>query len=177
MRITRRLLALTLLSCLLSSAEGTGSVATATDIDVLWVELLQASLDMTPEAKALIERTAKDPPCASVGRLSEILLEEWELKPTADSMRQPRIVYAPRPDYSDLFDTTLGGFKSPIVVATGEVTPLGTVEGVELLIRTGVETIDERCLEAFKKWRYRPARKGTDFVRSKVGITCHIHLK
>jgi len=179
MRVNGHAALLPLLSCLVLGAPGSDVVAhgsTAKE-DHLWEELLEAALDKTAEGQQLVKRTAESPPSELLGELAQVLLEEWALPPTADELRQPRIVHAPKPDFSELFGSPIPPVKSSVVVATGGVTPVGTVENVQLKIATGVEAIDERCLEAFKQWRYRPARGKDRYVRSKVGATCHINLQ
>ncbi|MCP4249233.1 MAG: TonB family protein [bacterium] len=105
-----------------------------------------------------------------------MLLEEWGLHAAEKALLRPRIVDAPRPDYSDLVDAQVR-VEPSVVVVTGEVTPLGTVKNTQLKITSGLETIDERCLEAFRRWRYRPARGKHGYMSSRVAASCHIYLK
>jgi len=170
---------LLLLGCLLLSLQGSSILAynCPADEQNVWRALLQAALDKTPEDRELVERMAKDPPSEAVGSLAKVLLEEWTLPPTAEKLRRPRIVYASKPDFSDLVGSSIPPAKSSVVVATAEVTPLGHVQNVQLIIATEVEEIDERCLRAFKQWRYRPARGDHGYESSNAGATCHINLQ
>lgn len=139
-----------------------------------WPELLQAGLERTDEDKAVIEDAASQRPEDPVGELAKVLLEEWELPSSAEALQQPRVIVAPKPNYSDLAGQEVH-LKSAVVAASGEVTPAGTVEKIEVKISSGVEEIDERCAEAFARWRYRPARNEHGYVRSMVAVTCHVH--
>ena len=139
-----------------------------------WPDLLQAALDRTADDKVFIEEVASQQPDDPLGQLAKVLLEEWELRPRAEVLQQPRVIVAPKPNYSDLAGQD-GRLKSAVVAASGEVTPAGTVEKIEVKISSGVEEIDERCAEAFAGWRYRPARSEHGYVRSMVAVTCHVH--
>lgn len=139
----------------------------------LWCEVLDAALDRTAEDKALLEQIAERRPAQPEGNLAEVLLEEWGLPPDAEELREPRVIVAPKPDYSDLSGKIR--LKSWVIAATGHVTPLGGVEDVELRIGSGVHEIDQRCLDAFSRWRYRPARTESGYVASTVAVTCHVH--
>lgn len=139
-----------------------------------WPELLQAALERTDEDKAFIEDVASQRPEDPIGELAKVLLEEWALPPSAEALQQPRVIVAPKPNYSDLAGQEVR-LESAVVAASGEVTPAGTVEKIEVKISSGVEEIDERCAEAFTGWRYRPARSEHGYVRSMVAVTCHVH--
>ena len=142
-----------------------------------WAQLLELALRQSPEAKETLLSLAPNASSGPHRKLVQVLLEEWELESTAPTLSQPRIVHAPKPDYSDLNEASLPLLKTPLVVATGEVTVLGAVENVELQSATGVEEIDRRCLEAFERWLFRPARGKGRYKRGKAGITCHVHLE
>lgn len=140
----------------------------------LWEKLLDAALVKTQEARSLIEQTAAEPPSEPIGRLAEILLEEWNLPADAEDLQQPRIVYSPEPDFSDLWDDGLA-LEYFNVVVSGLVTSSGTVEEPEVNTSVGAPEVDRRCLEAFSRWCYRPARGDCGYVRKKTGAVCHIN--
>ena len=147
--------------------------APETEPSQLWLDLLQAGLEKTVVGKALVEEIAERPPAELEGALAKVLLEEWDLPLAAEELEQPRVIAAPEPDYSDLIGRVQ--LKSAVAAAAGQVSPTGTVENVELKIGTGVEEIDRRCLEAFSRWRYRPARSECGNVKSTVAVTCLVH--
>lgn len=142
----------------------------------LWENLLLASLRETSEAHNFIKNTAEEDPSKPVGQLAEVLLEEWSLSASSEQLRHPRLVFAPIPDFSSLTKIT-GSPTSSVVVATGKVTTQGTLKDIELKVTSGVDEIDNRCLEAFNRWRYRPARKPSGYVCQRVGVTCNINFK
>lgn len=139
----------------------------------LWRDLLEAALGKTGQDKALVQEIAELPPGELEGDLAKLLLEEWDLPSAAEELQRPRVIAAPKPDYSDLVGEVQ--LKSAVVAATGQVTPLGMVENLELKIGSGIEEVDQRCLEAFSRWRYRPALGDCGYVRSTVAATCHVH--
>jgi hypothetical protein len=74
-----------------------------------------------------VERTAAEPPSEPIGELAEVLLEKWDLPANAEELQQPRVVYSPKPDVSDLWDDGIA-LRYFNVVATGVVTSSGGVE-------------------------------------------------
>lgn len=49
--------------------------------------------------------------------------------------------------------------------------------GVDLKISSGVGEIDPRCLDAFSRWRYRPAWGDAGYVTSTVAVTRLVHAR
>lgn len=139
----------------------------------VWSDLLDAALGKATDAKAFVQEIAEQQPSEPEGELAKLLLEEWDLPHTAEELQEPRVIVAPKPDYSDLVGKVR--LKSAVVVVTGRVTARGVVEDFELKISSGVEDLDERCLDAFSHWRYRPARGDCGYVPSTVAVTCHVH--
>lgn len=139
----------------------------------LWRDLLDAALGKTAEDKAFVQKIAEQHPTEPEGELAKLLAEEWGAPHTAEELQEPRVIVAPKPSYSDLVGKV--HLKSAVIAATGRVTALGTVEEVELKISSGVQDIDQRCLDAFSRWRYRPAWGDCGYVTSTVAVTCHVH--
>lgn len=139
----------------------------------LWHDLLDAALRKAAEDKAFVQKVAEHHSAEPEGELAKLLVEEWNAPHTAEELQEPRVIVAPKPDYSDLVGKVR--LKSAVIAATGQVTSLGTVEDIELKISSGVEEIDQRCLDAFSRWRYRPAWGNCGYVTSTVAVTCHVH--
>ena len=141
----------------------------------LWRRLLQGSVGKSHVEHLLVERVAEVMPSTLEGELARLVLEEWDLPPDTTKLREPRIVMAPNPDFPD----SLGEVRlsSPVIVVTGQVTPIGVVENTEVKIGSGVEEFDRLCIDAFSRWRYRPAREKTGYVASDVAVTFHVNLK
>lgn len=137
-----------------------------------WGELLSSALDRTPEARALLVRTAERRVTDRLGKLARVLLEEWDLEPTSETLQQPRAVDTPQPDFSNLVGEPV---RRGVVVVAGEVTQIGTLEKVR--VETGVgNEIDRRCLEAVGGARFRPARGKHGYVRGEAVVTCHVSV-
>jgi len=139
----------------------------------VWGDLLDAALGKAAEDKAFVQEIAKQHLAEPEGALAKLLLEEWDVPHTAEEIQEPRVIVAPKPDYSDLVGRVR--LQSPVIAATGQVTALGAVQDIELKIGSGVEEIDQRCLDAFSRWRYRPAWGDCGYVTSNVAVTCHVH--
>lgn len=140
----------------------------------LWGKLLEAALVKTEEARSLVERTAAEPPSEPIGELAEVLLEEWNLPANAEELQQPRVVYSPKPDFSDLWNDGVA-LRYFNVVVTGVVTSSGVVEEATVNTSVGAPEVDQRCLEAFSGWCYRPARADCGYTEKQVGAVCHIN--
>lgn len=142
---------------------------------VQWEELLEASARKGALSQEIVKQALENPASPEVRKLAELLREEWDLQPDSEVLKKPRLVYSIKPDYSDLAEDALEGLQSPVVVLTGVVTAVGTVDDVEIALSSGIDEVDDRCWKAFRSWRYRPAIRDGSYVRGKVGATCHLN--
>jgi hypothetical protein len=166
---------LALTVCAGPSSESAAPPAPSSGHEV-WDRLLDLSLEHTPEARALVQGTADQPPSPAEAKLARALLEEWDLPPTDEALRRPRLVHLPTVDWSDLPKTQGAPFTVPIKVTVDD---RGFVEELVLLKETDREAPwVRRTLEQFSGARFRPARgKDGKYVRMTLQTVATPHLK
>lgn len=142
----------------------------------VWDRLLELSLEHTPQARKLVQETADQPPSPAEAKLAQALLEEWDLPPTDEALRRPRLVHLPTVDWSDLPETRGTPFMVPIKVTVDD---RGFVEELVLLKKTDRKAPwVRRTLEQFSSARFRPARgKDGGYVRTTLQTVATPHLK
>jgi hypothetical protein len=140
----------------------------------VWDRLLELSLEHTPEARRLVQEIADRPPSPVEEKLARALLEEWDLAPTDETLRRPRLVHLPKVDWSDLPKSQGAPFMVPVKVTVDD---RGLVEELVLLKETDrTAPWVRRALEQFSSARFRPARgKDGGYVRQTLQTVATPH--
>ena len=84
----------------------------------------------------------------------------------------PKVTYAPDPEYSE--EARKGKIEG-VVVLWMIVTPEGTVRDVKVARSLG-HGLDEKAIEAVKKWKFEPALKDGQPVAVQINVKCSFRL-
>jgi len=84
----------------------------------------------------------------------------------------PRAIYKPDPEYSP--EARQAKYQGTVVVSL-VVTPDGTARGLRVVRSLGMG-LDEKALEAVRKWRFEPARKDGKPVAVAVDVEINFRL-
>lgn len=84
----------------------------------------------------------------------------------------PKGIYTPDPEYSD--EARKAKYQGVCVLYV-EVSPDGTTHNIRVLRSLGLG-LDEKAIEAVKKWKFEPARKDGNAVAVAVNVEVSFHL-
>ena len=169
-RIASWLLPLLMMAAAARGGEPLACSACGKNACASWDHALALALMRTDEAKGELQKLASSADRKAVKDLAAVLLEEWDLSPAEKRLATPYAIWAPR------VDTQGEKVTSPLVVILGVVLPDGSFLPSEFKVRSGNQRVDERCLRAASRSRFRPARRDSGFARASAAISFHFYL-
>jgi len=136
-----------------------------------WASVLLCAEKRTETCRALLKSRLDDRSfCEPAARLASLIIEEWQLAEDDPRLAHARRVWLPLPPEEEARGLLPATFEPVVVVASGEVTPEGTVTNVTLLRRSQYEELNELVASAFASACYRPARVDGEFVSQRVEL-------
>jgi len=137
----------------------------------LWNYVLALSLERSQSAKTDLEEIlAKEKLEEPVKRLTNLVLEEWELPPSHERLTSPYPVWSPKLRLDGL------DIERPLVVVLGLVKADGSFLPGEIKVSSGNPEVDKRCLDTAKKALFRPARRGKSYVEGRAGLSFNLYI-
>jgi len=128
------------------------------NLDDIWVVLLECSLQRTEKCRDFVECVARSTSNTPSSNLALVLLEEWQWEPQDPRLRKARRVWLPAPSFEEMKNMLPEDVEMDFILLSGTVLPNGTVEGVALLQKSQYEALNVKIIKAFSQARYRPPR-------------------
>lgn len=136
-----------------------------------WDELLECAREHSQDCLRLIRESSKSKSCDHLQDLAQVLLAEWKLSGDEEILRRPREVWIRRPTLNEVEEGLPTPFEASLVIVSGVVDKRGFVHSAEVVRPGSYPAIAQLVLEAFRRARYRPARRGNAYVEETVRLS------